>query len=118
MTDDDAARLTLYVKSTTPTRLPLVWMLRRVDVPFVTVDVRVRPQAAAELSEINQGCVELPAVVFEDGHVLNRPTAFTLRKHLQRRGFTVDWAALLLGSAYDLLVVGGALAALVVLLGY
>ncbi len=115
MTEDNHS-ITLYVKSTTPTRLPLGWMLARAEVDFVVIDLRVHPQAAADLAAINHGRTEVPALTFPDGQVLNRPTAFTLKKHLVRRGYDVSFAALLLGLSYDIAVIVGALAALAIII--
>lgn len=108
--------LTLYIKSTTPTRLPLIWMLARVGVRFDTVNLRIHPEAAVELAKMNHGRSETPAIVFNDGGILNRPSAFTLRKHLIQRGYHVTWAALLLGLSYDIAIVLGALISLIYLI--
>lgn len=77
------SRIVLYGVSWCPDCHRARAVLNRLGVSYLDVDVDNDPQAAAFITELNNGMRRVPTIVFPDGSLLVEPDNQTLTLHLQ-----------------------------------
>jgi mycoredoxin len=108
----------VYGNPTCPNLGPVKGLLTQSKVKFEYIDIEQDSVAATRVRAINNGNESVPTLVFPDGSTLTEPTVGELQSKLKSLGYTVGFAAWLIGYSRPIffIVVGILIAVLITVL--
>ena len=96
--------ITVYGHPTCPAVGPMRAMLGQSKVPYIYVNIRQDPDAAAIVRSINNGNESVPTLVFPDDTTLTEPSIGELKKKLEALGYQVSPLAWILGNSWRIII--------------
>ncbi len=81
-------------------------LLAQAKIPYDYIDISRDSGAAAKVRALNGGNESVPTLVFPDGSSLTEPTVGQLKSKLESLGYRIGPLAWLIGNAWQI-VIGG-----------